>query len=109
MLLRRTDGHAIRPTSTGAAVPVFCTICLLGVLAVAFFPSAKGPFTASYGPATAFSSLKNVQRLELSIVVAQQTSVVRLFPVRFYLPIGPGIAVFLKPNHPSANTLPLLC
>jgi hypothetical protein len=110
MLMRGAEGHARRAGSTGALMLVFCAVCLVGVLAVVFFPSAKGPFTASYGPATAFRSVKNLQRLELSIATAaQQISTVRLFPVHFYLPVGLGPAAFLKPVHLSKNTLPLLC
>jgi hypothetical protein len=110
MLLRGAAGCGRRATSTGAVILVVCAACLIGLLAVVFFPRATGPFTASYGPATVFSSVKNLQRLELSIVTAAlQTGALRLFPVYFHPLLGFGSAVFLKPVRQSKNTLPLLC
>jgi hypothetical protein len=108
MLLRGAGGHT-RCTASGVHL-VFCTVCLFGVLAVVFFPSAKGPFTASYGPATAFTSTKNLHRLQLSIMTpALQMHTVCLFPVHFRVPARLGAVVFLHPVHLSKNTLPLLC
>jgi hypothetical protein len=110
MLLREAEGCGRRVASTGAMILVVCAACLIGLLAVVFFPIAKGPFTASYGPATAFSSVKNLQRLELSIgMAALQTGAVQLLPVHLHPLVGFGCAMFLKPIRQSLNTLPLLC
>ena len=38
-------------------------LALLGTLLVFFFPAACGPFTATYGPATAFRAAAAVQAL----------------------------------------------
>jgi hypothetical protein len=109
MLLRGSDRNAGRAARTGAS-KVFCTVCLFGVLAVVFFPSARGPFTVSYGPAAVFTSIKNLHRLELSIMIATlQMGTVCLLPVHFHLPRRLGSVVFLNPGHLSKNTFPLLC
>jgi hypothetical protein len=54
----------------GATPLIFCTICFLGIVGVTLFPTAKGPFTASRGPATTLQSIQNLRLLELSMVFA---------------------------------------
>ena len=110
MLLQGAEGDARRAANTGKMKLLFCMLCLLGVLAVVLFPSATGPFTASHGPATVFSSTKNFQHLELSIMVAAlQIDTAYMFGVHFGLPTGLKAVDSLQSVHLSKNRLPLLC
>jgi hypothetical protein len=110
MQLQAAEGGASRAANTGKVTLAFCMLCLLGVLAVVLFPSNTGPFTASYGPATAFSSTKKFQQLELSIMVAAlQVDTAYTFSVHLDVSTGLEAVDFLQPVHLSQSRLPLLC
>ncbi len=94
----------------GAMPLIVCTICFLGIVGVALFPAAKGPFTASRGPATALRSIQDFQLLELSMVFAALQlagrSISSFHPARnsqleFW--------VFQAPFQAALDSCPLLC
>jgi hypothetical protein len=79
-------------------------LALLGTLLVFFFPAACGPFTVTYGPATAFRAAAAVQKL--LILLCSSLLIALLQRCAFCLaadPVLPGC------DHGSSTPFSLRC
>src|SRR5579872_770550 len=97
-------------TSLPGSATVVCTVCLFGLLIVLIFPCTSGPFTASRGPGTAFSSIQNDEGISLSmLLVTLQIDYKSIIRAPFGSSAQPSLAATLRLVQVCKGSRPLLC